>query len=151
MYKAAPEDRFAAMYIANATSGATLHAARRADDGTIETAPDGHRATEIVSEIAGGPDGQAKMLTTFGKHLTVPGEGWTIVRPNPDVLSPNSPPEGHDWRVLSTREVRAQPGKLQIEIDGEDVEIAAGAEDSMDPDSPAAIQVAEGAGVGPFD
>ncbi|MFE0133336.1 hypothetical protein ACFWY6_17460 [Streptomyces sp. NPDC059037] len=42
MYKAVPEDRFAAMYIANAISGATLYAARRADDGTIETAPDGH-------------------------------------------------------------------------------------------------------------
>lgn len=72
MYKAVPEDRFAAMYIANAMPRATRYAARRADDGTIETAPDGHHATEIVSEIAGGPDGQAKMLTAFGKHLTVP-------------------------------------------------------------------------------
>lgn len=143
MYKGVPEVRFAATYIANAMAGAVLHAARRADDGTIEAAPDGHRATEIVSEIAGGPDGQAKMLGAFGKHLTVPGEGWIIVRPNSSVLSPDSPEDGHDWRVLSTREVRAQPGKLQIEIDGEDVEIPAGAEDSMDPNGPVAIRVWE--------
>ncbi|MEW2568333.1 hypothetical protein [Streptomyces sp. NPDC047070] len=143
MYKITPEVRFAATYIANAMAGAVLYAGRRADDGRIEVAPDGHRATEIVSEIAGGPDGQAKMLAAFGKHLTVPGEGWIVVRPNADILNPDSPPEGHDWRVLSTREVRPQPGKLQIELDGEDIEIPAGAEDRMDPNGPVAIRVWE--------
>ncbi|MFE6555475.1 hypothetical protein ACFVHS_45025 [Streptomyces sp. NPDC057746] len=143
LYHLIPEVRFAATYVANAMSGATLYAGRRADDGTIEPAPNGHRASEIVQQIAGGPDGQAKLLGAFGKHLTVPGEGWIVIRPNSDVLSPDSPEDGHDWRVLSTREVRQQSGKLTAEIDGEDVEIPAGDEERLDPDAPVALRVWE--------
>lgn len=143
MYKSVPEVRFAANYTGNAMSGATLYAGRRADDGTIEPAPLTHRAAEIVSQIAGGPDGQSKLLGAFGRHLSVPGEGWIVVRPNSEVLSPDAPEDGHDWRVLSTREVRQQANKLQVEIDGEDVEIPAGDAEVMDPDSPVAIRVWE--------
>jgi hypothetical protein len=138
-----PEVRFATSYIGNAMSGATLFAGRRAEDGTIERAPDDHRASEIVQEIAGGPDGQAKLLGAFGKHLTVPGEGWIVIRPNSEVLSPDSPEDGHDWRVLSTREVRQQAGKLTAEIDGEDIAIPAGDPESLDPDAPVALRVWE--------
>ncbi|MGW3763757.1 hypothetical protein [Streptomyces sp. NPDC005131] len=70
MYHQVPEVRFAASWIGNAMSGARLFAGRRADDGTIEPAPAGHRANEVVSQIAGGPDGQAKMLGAFGKAGT---------------------------------------------------------------------------------
>ncbi|MFC9604557.1 hypothetical protein ACFTTN_13995 [Streptomyces niveus] len=143
MYHLVPEVRFAASWIANALSGVRLFAGRRADDGTIEPAPDNHRAAEIVSQIAGGPDGQAKLLNAFGKHLTVPGEGWVIVRPNSEVLSPYSPEDGHDWRVLSVKEVKQQSGKLMAEIDGEDVPIPEGDPESMDPDGPVAIRVWE--------
>ncbi|WP_433856664.1 hypothetical protein [Streptomyces kronopolitis] len=141
MYHQVPEVRFAASWIGNAMSGARLYAGRRADDGTIEQAPDEHRASEIVAQIAGGPDGQAKMLGAFGKHLTVPGEGWIVVRPNDQVLSPYSPEDGHDWRVLSVREVRQQQGKLIAEIEGEEVPIPEGDPDTMDPDGPVAIRV----------
>ncbi|MFI2434651.1 hypothetical protein [Streptomyces sp. NPDC018693] len=143
MYHATPEVRFAATYMANGMSGATLYAGRRADDGTIEPAPDNHRASEIVQQIAGGPDGQSKLLGAFGKHLTVPGEGWIIVRPNSDILNPLAPEDGHDWRVLSTKEVRQQSGKLTVAIDGEDVEIPAGDPENLDPDAPVAIRVWE--------
>lgn len=143
MYHATPEVRFAATYMANGMSGATLYAGRRADDGTIEPAPDNHRAAEIVQQIAGGPDGQSKLLGAFGKHLTVPGEGWIIVRPNADILNPLAPEDGHDWRVLSTKEVRQQSGKLSALIDGEDVEIPAGDPENLDPDAPVAIRVWE--------
>ncbi|MEU1815151.1 hypothetical protein ABZ543_08130 [Streptomyces roseifaciens] len=143
MYHLVPEVRFAASWISNLMSGARLFAGRRADDGTIEPAPDDHRASEIVAQIAGGPDGQAKLLGAFGKHLTVPGEGWIIVRPNDEVLSPYSPEDGHDWRVLSVREVRQQSGKLTAEIDGEDVPIPEGDPEGMDPDGPVAIRVWE--------
>ncbi|MCX5326288.1 hypothetical protein [Streptomyces sp. NBC_00120] len=141
MYHQVPEVRFAAAWIGNAMSGARLFAGRRADDGTIEPAPPDHRASEIVAQIAGGPDGQAKMLGAFGKHLTVPGEGWIIVRPNDSVLSPYSPEEGHDWRVLSVQEVRQQQGKLIAEIEGEEVLIPEGDPESMDPDGPVALRV----------
>ncbi|MEU1852919.1 hypothetical protein ABZ499_27550 [Streptomyces sp. NPDC019990] len=143
MYHATPEVRFAATYMSNGMSGATLYAGRRADDGTIEPAPNGHRASEIVQQIAGGPDGQSKLLGAFGKHLTVPGEGWIIVRPNSDILNPLAPEDGHDWRVLSTKEVRQQSGKLSALIDGEDVEIPAGDPENLDPDAPVAIRVWE--------
>ncbi|MEV5815920.1 hypothetical protein [Streptomyces mutabilis] len=102
MYHATPGARFAATYMANGMSGATLYAGRRADDGAIEPAPDNHRAAEIVQQIADGPDGQSKLLGAFGKHLTVPGEGWIVVRPNGEILNPLAPEDGHDWRVLST-------------------------------------------------
>ncbi|WP_393072293.1 hypothetical protein [Streptomyces sp. LN704] len=39
LYQAVPEVRFAATYMANGMAGATLYAARRADDGTIEPPP----------------------------------------------------------------------------------------------------------------
>ncbi|WP_327345969.1 hypothetical protein [Streptomyces europaeiscabiei] len=143
LYHAVPEVRFAATYMANGMAGATLYAARRADDGTIEPAPDNHRASEIVQQIAGGPDGQSKMLSAFGKHLTVTGEGWIVVRPNGDILSPDVPEDGHDWRVLSTREVSQKSGKLIAEIDGTDTEVPPGDEEILDPDSPVALRVWE--------
>ncbi|MFF4292100.1 hypothetical protein ACFY0N_00415 [Streptomyces vinaceus] len=143
LYHAVPEVRFAASWMGNAMGRARLFAGRRADDGTIEPAPAGHRAHEIVSQIAGGPDGQSKMLNAFGKHLTVPGEGWIVVRPNSEVLSPYSPEDGHDWRVLSVREVRQQQGKLIAEIDGEETSIPEGDPESMDSDGPVAIRVWE--------
>ncbi|MEU7323405.1 hypothetical protein ABZ682_23065 [Streptomyces griseoviridis] len=143
LYHAVPEVRFAATYMANGMAGATLYAARRANDGTIEPAPDTHRASEITQQIAGGPDGQAKMLAAFGKHLTVPGEGWIVVRPNSEVLSPEVPEDGHDWRVLSTREVSQKSGKLTAEIDGEEIEIPPGDEEVLNPDAPVALRVWE--------
>ncbi|MEU2487048.1 hypothetical protein ABZ593_20870 [Streptomyces sp. NPDC012617] len=143
MYHQVPEVRFAASWIGNAMGGARLFAGRRADDGTIEQAPENHRAAEIVHQIAGGPDGQSKMLGAFGRHLTVPGEGWIVVRPNDEVLSPYSPEDGHDWRVLSVKEVKQQSGKLMAEIDGEEVPIPEGDPESMDPDGPVAIRVWE--------
>lgn len=143
MYHHVPEVRFAASWISNLMSGVRLFAGRRADDGTIEPAPAGHRAAEIVAQICGGVDGQAKLLEAFGKHLTIPGEGWIVVRPNSEVLSPYSPEDGHDWRVLSVKEVRQQSGKLIAEIDGEDIPIPEGDPDRLDPDGPVAIRVWE--------
>lgn len=144
MFHAVPEVRFAATWAGNAMSGATLYAGRRADDGTIERAPDDHRATQIVSQIAGGPDGQAALLGAFGKHLTVPGEGWVVIRPDADAgaLNANLDADGHDWRVLSVREVRPQGSKLVAEIDGEEVEIPA-SDEVLDPKAPVAIRVWE--------
>lgn len=143
MYHAIPEVRFAASWIGNAMSGARLYAGRRDDDGSVDPAPAGHRAAEIVDQIAGGADGQANMLGAFGKHLTITGEGWVVVRPNDEVLSPYAPEDGHDWRVLSVKEVRRQSGKLIAEIDGEDVDIPEGDPDNMDPDAPVALRVWE--------
>ncbi|MDX3239374.1 hypothetical protein PV392_27540 [Streptomyces sp. ME03-5709C] len=142
MYHAVPEVRFAAGWIGNAMSGATLFAGRRGDDGTIERAPDDHLATEIVSQIAGGPDGQAKLLGLFGRHLTVAGEGWILVRPNSQVKNPEVEVDGHDWRVLSVREVRPGNGKLTAEVEGVSIEIPTD-EAAIDSGAPIALRVWE--------
>lgn len=143
MYHQVPEVRFAASWIGNAMSGARLYAGRRDDDGSIDPAPEGHRAAEIVDQIAGGADGQAKLLAAFGKHLTIPGEGWIVVRPNSEVLSPYAPAEGHDWRVLSVREIKKQAGKLIAEIDGDDIAIEEGDPDVLDTEGAVALRVWE--------
>ncbi|RPK58201.1 hypothetical protein EES44_24350 [Streptomyces sp. ADI96-15] len=144
MYHQVPEVRFAASWISNAMSGVRLYAGRRDEkDGSIDPAPADHRAAQIVDQIAGGADGQAALLGAFGKHLTITGEGWIVVRPNDDVLSPHAPVDGHDWRVLSVREVRQQSGKLIAEIDGEEVPIPEGDPEGMDPDAPVALRVWE--------
>ncbi|MEV5677056.1 hypothetical protein [Streptomyces sp. NPDC052179] len=143
MYHQVPEVRFAASWIANAMSGARLYAGVRDDDGSIDQAPKGHRAAEIVDQIAGGADGQSNMLAAFGKHLTIPGEGWIVVRPNSEVLSPYVPEDGHDWRVLSVQEVKQQAGKLTAEIDGEDIPIEQGDPDVLDTEGAVALRVWE--------
>ncbi|MET7720668.1 hypothetical protein [Streptomyces mirabilis] len=137
-YDETPEVRFAARWYSNAMGRAKLFAGRRDKEGNVVPLPPGHRASELVAEIAGGPNGQSQLLGSFGPHLVVPGEAWIIVRPkeNSDTA---------DWRVLSTQEVKPQGNKLVAEIDGEEVAIP-GAEDDttpLDSDEPVAIRVWE--------
>lgn len=134
-YDTVPEVRFATMWVSNAMSGARLIAARRGRDGEIEPAPDNHRATELVSSIAGGPDGQSQLLGEFGAHLVVPGEGWIVIRP-----TEHEP--GEEWHVLSIAEMRQQGNRLIAEIDGDEVEIPPHDPDApADPAAPVAIRV----------
>jgi hypothetical protein len=134
-YDSTPEVRFAAQWISNAMSAATLYAGRLADDGkTVEPVPDGDRAAEIVAQIAGGPEGQAQLLGRMGPHLAVPGEGWLVIRPKED--------GGQDWHVLSVQELSPQGQKLIAEIDGEPVEIPPADPDGGGEDTdPIAIRV----------
>ncbi|WP_019061707.1 hypothetical protein [Streptomyces prunicolor] len=139
-FKEVPEVRFSGTWVGNAMSGATLFAGRRADDGTIERAPDNHPASEIVQEIAGGPDGQSTILGDFGPHLVVAGEGWIVIQPTVDKTNLVN---GYDWRVLSTREVKPQGGgKLVAEIEGEEIAIPPYDPNAdADPTAPIAIRV----------
>ncbi|HLL33858.1 MAG TPA: hypothetical protein VK545_08185, partial [Streptomyces sp.] len=142
LYDDTPEVRFAATWVANAMSGATLFAGRRAGDGTIERAPDNHRAAELVASIAGGPDGQAQLLGDSGPHLVVAGEYWLVIRPGADTGTGQV--TGDEWRVLSVQEVNQQGGKLVAEIDGEKVDIPGHDPDApADPNAPVAIRVWE--------
>ncbi|MEU0947655.1 hypothetical protein ABZ379_33885 [Streptomyces canus] len=141
-YDETPEVRFAARWYSNAMSRAKLFAGRRDEEGNVVPLPAGHRATELVAEIAGGLNGQAQLLKNFGPHLTVAGEAWIVVRPKEDTRG-NA--VAADWRVLSTQEVKPQGNKLVAEIDGEEVAIP-GAEDDnvpLDSDEPVAIRVWE--------
>lgn len=130
-----PEVGFAANWIGNAMGHAVLFAGHRMPDGSVEPLPDEHPASEAVASIAGGPAGQAQMLTESGVHLVVAGEEWIVVCRG-----------GDDWRVLSTMEVKAQARGLEVEIDGEQMTVPAGP--NMDfvgqqDDVPVAIRVWE--------
>jgi hypothetical protein len=139
MYDSTPEVRFAANWLANAMSGLTLFAGRRGEDGTIEPAPPGHRAAELVAGIAGGPDGQAQLLADFGPHLLVPGEAWIVIRP----IVKRGVITGESWHVLSVKEVTTRGAKMTAEIDGAEVEIPPYDEENHDETAPAAIRVWE--------
>jgi hypothetical protein len=122
-YDETPEVRFAARWYSNAMSRARLIAGRRDEEVNVAPLPSTHRASELVAEIAGGPNGQAQLLKNFGPHLVVSGEGWIVVRPKTDAHGNEI---GADWRVLSTQEVKLQGTKLVAEIDGDEVTIRGG-------------------------
>lgn len=118
-YDSTPEVRFAAQWISAAMSSATLYAGYRGDDGkTIETAPPGSLAAQIVADIAGGPEGQAQLLGRMGPQLIVPGEGWLVVVPSESEDEPLPA-----WHVVSVREMHRQGQKMIAEIEGEPVEV----------------------------
>lgn len=127
MYDTVPEVGTFADWVSNAMSGATLYAGRRGPDGEIIDGSDSDRASELVSSIAGGPDGQSVMLGSFGTQLAVTGDSWLIIIPDPE----SDDMADDRWVVLSTEEVKVQRGKLTATIDGEEVEIP-----EFDPDNP---------------
>lgn len=138
LYECVPEVGTYADWVSNAMSGASLFAGKRAADGTVERMPDGSRAAELVSAMAGGIDGQAELLSGFGTQLAVAGEAWLIIIPEPDAESFAD----DRWVVLSTEEVKAQRGKIKATVDGEEIEIPEYDPDApQDPDAPVAIRI----------
>ncbi|GAA2697358.1 hypothetical protein [Nonomuraea recticatena] len=138
-YDNTPEVRFAAGWIGNAMGKGRLIAGSRDSDGTVKPYPDSHRAAELVASIAGGPAGQSELLASFGPHLVVAGEAWTVIQPKMDQITGEQ--RGEDWRVLSVLEVKRRGQALEAEIDGQPVLIPQ--HDPADPDqlAPVAIRV----------
>lgn len=111
------ELRFAVGWIASGLSQLNMIAARRpallgddpapvAGSSEIETA-----ANRLVSDIAGGPDGQSQMMARLATLLTITGLGWVLIET--DAIP------GLDgnwlWRVLSNDELRSERGEYEIE------------------------------------
>ncbi|MEU9033766.1 hypothetical protein AB0D45_02460 [Streptomyces sp. NPDC048352] len=119
-----PEVRSFANWIGNAMSGARLYAGRLGPGDSIVRAPDNHPATRIVSEIAGGRDGQSHLLREYGRHLAVAGEGWTVIRPRE-----GAPPT---WHVVSVLEMSSKGKGMEAQIDGSPVPIPAAADNGTD-------------------
>lgn len=138
MFKTVPEVGTYADWVSNAMQGAVLIAGKRGPDGTVQNAPAGSRAAELVSAIAGGPGGQSGMLGDFGTQLAVAGDSWLVIIPDPE--SDNLAKDR--WVVLSTQEVSVQRGKIKAKIDGEEVEIPEYDPDvPQDMDTPVAMRV----------
>ena len=116
-YDSNGELRFAVNWIASGLSQLNLLAARRpvllgddpgpaTGDSQIE-----RDARALVSDIAGGPDGQSQMLARLATLLTVPGLGWVLIE--------SEAVPGIDgtwrWRVLSNDELRSDRGDYEVE------------------------------------
>ncbi|MEU2238465.1 hypothetical protein ABZ572_03555 [Streptomyces sp. NPDC018338] len=137
-YTAVPEVRFAAQWTAGAMSGATLFAALRNEAGEIERLPASHRASQIVAEIAGGPDGHAKLLKAVGPQLVVAGDYWTVVRPR-TAKEDGGRVVGHDWHIVSVKKMAQKAGAMVATIGGEEILIPPYDEDAApDPLAPVA-------------
>jgi len=150
-YDTVGELRFAVGWLANGMSRVNLVAARHPEfqgdepsailvPDPADVAADPERAlspiealaVDLVSAIAGGPDGQGAMLAQLATYLSVPGIGWVLMeaQPNPllnplddpafrepDDLTPPSPDQSWTWRVLSSDELRVQ-GEVYEVADG---------------------------------
>jgi hypothetical protein len=133
-YAAVPEVRSYANWVGNAMSRCLLRAGRVRADGTVQAAPSAHPASDYVAQIAGGLDGRRQLLREYGRHLSVAGEGWTVITPTSTGLA---------WHVLSVLEVSGRGGSgLEATIDGEPVKIPP-ADDGIafDAQAPVAIRV----------
>lgn len=134
LWEQVPEVGAYADWISNAMSGAILFAGKRAADGTVDKAPDESRAAQMVSAIAGGPDGQSVMLGDVGTQLAVAGELWTLIipaEPKPGQATSDQDMADDRWVTLSTQEVSQQRGKITALVDGVERDIP-----EFDPDEP---------------
>lgn len=70
-------------------------------------------AATMVADIAGGPAGQAAMLSRLAVFLTVPGEGWVAIvtrRPTPDAT------EVEEWHILADDEIKTMGADIIIDL-----------------------------------
>lgn len=112
-YDICGELRYAANWVSNVLSRATLHAARRTPQG-LEKSTEGS-AYEVLADLFDGPDGQAQMLAAMGLHLTVAGECYVVGRqiegPTGDMID--------SWEIIGTQEMRKTGKNWSIRYDGE--------------------------------
>jgi hypothetical protein len=124
-YDITGELRFAANYIANVISRATLVAGKRSPTGATsdpdKTSP---KAQAAMAALFGGPENQASMLSAFGLHMTVAGEGYLVNRVDSGMAR---------WEVFGTQEIRNRganwyidygiSGQKQIQLSDDDIVI----------------------------
>lgn len=110
------ELRFAVGWIASGCSQLNLVASRRPVLLGDDPAPLGEGEVDIekvairlVSDIAGGPDGQSQMLARLATLLTIPGVGWVLIETDTTGL------DNWTWRVASNDELRTERGVYEIE------------------------------------
>lgn len=112
------------------------------DDGTGQPTGDtiDEDANRLVMDIAGGPAGQAAMLSRLATFLTVPGEAWVaiIVGRGPDdeniEQEPSEDRPDEEWHVV---------GDTEINTVGKDIEITLpdGTKHILDPEQDSLFRV----------
>lgn len=113
MYDEVGELRYAANWVGNVLSRATLHAAKRNSFGQVEPIITGP-AADYLHDLFNGPDGQAQMLKSIGIHLFIAGECYLVGRAPIKARG-----EGKDdiWEIASTEEIKYGGGVWQIDYD----------------------------------
>lgn len=77
---------------------------------------DDEQVNQIVTDIAGGPAGQAAMLRRLATGLTVPGEAWIAV-----ILRDVDGAPMEEWHILSADEIIDRSGDVTLKLqDGTD-------------------------------
>lgn len=110
-YDAIGELRYAANWLGNALSRATLFIARSPEDGGQPERVDDAEAQEALNALAGGLAGQSEMLKAFGLHLTIAGDSYLVGFNDPKTKIQR-------WVVRSPEEVNAYPGTVMLKVDG---------------------------------
>lgn len=102
-YDICSELRFAANWIGNALSRATLVPATVTGGDVIKT--EDPEIENLLAKLFGGPQGQAGMLGALGIHLTIAGEAFLVGRQV----------SGQDvWEVVSIREIEVTGSQWAI-------------------------------------
>lgn len=121
-YDAIGELRFAANWLGNALSRATLHIARPPEPDSANGQPerdDDAQANEALAALGSGVAGQAAILHAFAVQLTVAGDCYLLGFDPPS--RDGEPTQGQKWIVRSSEEVNTYPGKVTFKFEGEDL------------------------------
>lgn len=102
-YDTCGELRFAANWMANVLSQASLFAATRAPDGSL-TKQESGPAVDAMEDLFNGPEGQSQMLSAIGIHLTIPGECYLVGRA--PVADRDEALDQDIWEIVGTEEMK---------------------------------------------
>lgn len=117
-YDAVGELRYVCQRIANSLSRVSLYAADidPATGRPTTTPTENSTVSGIVNDIAGGPAGQAALLSKLVTHLTVPGEGWIAV-----IVRSTDAGQVEEWHVLAADEISTRGSRITLKLeDGTD-------------------------------
>lgn len=99
------EFRYAADWDAAMLSRVRLYAAKLEPGADEPVRQEAGTAVDLMTNMAGGPAGQAQIMSGLATQLTVPGEGYVIIEERDGI---------EHWSVRSLDEVRAVNRQFQI-------------------------------------
>ncbi len=114
-YDTVGELRYVSQWIASALSRCTLVASDIGPDGHPTGYTEDQTVIDLVSEIAGGPAGQAALLGRLATFLTIAGDGYVVILYR----------DGREeWHVLSKEEVKKRAdGRIEVILANETVQL----------------------------
>lgn len=116
-YDTVGELSYVCRWLGNNLSQVKLMASDLDENGDPLGSTEDSTAAKIVADIAGGPAGQAQLLSRLATFLTVPGEGWVAVITRKD----DEGNLGQEWHVLSSEEISHKGNQIVMELgDGDD-------------------------------